>query len=71
MKKLGFLLLIVAAVAAIGAFLWTIISEADSTPVIVFVIIGCFGIGFLILLGVAIRDRQRQKKNEDFKGVNN
>jgi uncharacterized membrane-anchored protein len=69
MKILGLLLLALAFLAVVGGVVWTIATQAANTPVIVIVIIGAVALGFLLLLAGAIRDRLKQKKQEDFKEV--
>ena len=58
---LGFLTLIGWAVK--GFFL------EDTIPVAIRVAAGIMGVGIVILLVVAIRDRMKKAKTEDFKGV--
>lgn len=58
---LGFLTLIGWAVK--GFFM------EDTIPVAIRVAVGIMGIGVVILIIVAIRDRIRKAKTEDFKGV--
>ena len=58
---LGFLTLIGWAVK--GFFL------EDTIPVAIRVAVGIMGVGVIILLIVAIRDRLKKAKTEDFKGV--
>jgi hypothetical protein len=68
MKKLGLALLLLAALAVIGGLIWITVSQAN-TPVIVFIILGAVILGFLAILIGVIRDRVKQKKKENFKGV--
>ena len=42
---------------------------ADDIPLLVRLAVGAIGVGILILIGVAIKDRMTKAKNEDFKGV--
>jgi len=67
MKKVGLGLLFLAALAAIGSVIWIIVSQAENTPVIVFIILGAFALGLLVILAGVIRDRVKQKKSENFK----
>ncbi len=38
-------------------------------PLLVRIAVGAIGVGILILIGVAIKDRITRAKDEDFKGV--
>ncbi|HEY96770.1 MAG TPA: hypothetical protein G4O16_01145 [Dehalococcoidia bacterium] len=58
---LGFLTLIGWAVK--GFFM------EDTIPIAIRVAVGIMGVGVVILLVVAIRDRIKKAKTEDFKGV--
>ena len=58
---LGFLTLIGWAVK--GFFL------EDTIPIAIRVAVGIIGAGVIILIAVAIRDRIKKAKTEDFKGV--
>lgn len=72
MQKLGFILLGIGAVGVIGLIIWGIAetsSEFAEIPLIVKLVIGALAAGFLVLLAAAIRDRIKQAKTEDFKGV--
>jgi hypothetical protein len=69
MKKVGVGLLFLATLVTIGGVIWMMVSEAGNTPVIIFVIVGAFALGFLVILAGVIRDRIKQKKNENFKEV--
>ena len=71
MKKIGVGLLLLAALCTVGGVIWLIVSEAANTPVIVLVIVGAIVLGFAAILAGVIRDRIKQKKNENFKGVKN
>ena len=42
---------------------------SDEIPVLIRVAVGVMGVGVLILIGVAIKDRISRAKDEDFKGV--
>ncbi|MEN8615298.1 hypothetical protein ABFB09_08500 [Dehalogenimonas sp. THU2] len=71
MKKLGLGLFLVAVIAMIGSMVWVMIDEADQTPWVVILITAAFLLGTVFLLAQAIIDRQKQKKQEDFKEVDN
>ena len=42
---------------------------ASDIPLIVRIAVGVLGVGTVILLGVAIKDRRAKAKTENFKGV--
>jgi len=42
---------------------------SSEIPLLVRIAVGAVGAGILILLGVAVRDRIKKAKDEDFKGV--
>ena len=41
----------------------------SNVPLLVRIAVGAIGVGVLILIGVAIRDRLAKAKTDDFKGV--
>ena len=71
MKTIGLGLLLVAVLAVVGSVIWVMVTEADSTPVMVYVIMGAGALGIIILLAAAIRDRQKQQKSEQFERRSN
>jgi len=42
---------------------------SSEIPLLVRIAVGAVGAGILILIGLAIRDRMKKAKDEDFKGV--
>ena len=42
---------------------------SSEIPLLVRIAVGAIGVGILILIGVAIKDRITKAKDEDFKGV--
>ena len=42
---------------------------ADDIPLLIRIAVGAIGVGVLILIVVAIKDRLAKAKDEDFKGV--
>ena len=54
--------------ALIGWGAWGFFS-ASEVALWIRVIIGVIGAGFLVLLGIAIRDRMKKAKTDKFKGV--
>jgi len=71
MKAIGLALLVISNLAMIGSIIWVIATEPEAIPAIIYVIIGTSTLGFLMLIGVAIRDRVRQKKDENFERRDN
>ena len=71
MKKLGLGLFLIAFLAMMGSVIWTMVDEAEQTPWVVILITAAFFLGGLALLGQAIIDRQKQKKQENFEEVDN
>ena len=71
MKIIGLALLVIANLAMIGSIIWIIATEPEAIPPVIYVIIGTSTLGFLILIGVAIQDRLRQKKDENFERRDN
>jgi uncharacterized membrane protein YuzA (DUF378 family) len=47
------------------------VTEADDTPVVIYIIFGTAGIGALILLAVAVYERKKQEKKETFERRDN
>ncbi|NLE08455.1 MAG: hypothetical protein GX631_04290 [Dehalococcoidales bacterium] len=71
MKKVGLGLLAVSVLAVIGTMVWAMVTEADDTPVVIYIIFGTAGIGALILLAVAVYERKKQEKKETFERRDN
>jgi len=71
MKAIGLGLLLVAVLAMVGSVIWVMVTEASSTPVIVYIIIGAALLGVIMLLGAAISDRRKQQKSEKFERRSN
>lgn len=70
LQKLAFLLVALGGLALIG---WAVkdFFTSSEVPLLVRIAVGAVAAGFLILLGVVIRDRLARRKKEDFKGVDN
>ena len=68
LTNIGIILIGLGILALIG---WAVegFFMAEEIPVLVKVAAGAVGVGILILLGVAIKDRISKAKTEDFKGV--
>jgi len=71
MKKIGLGLLAVSVLAVIGTMIWAMVTEAESTPVAVYIVFGAAGLGALILLAVAVYERKQQEKHETFERRDN
>ena len=67
-QKIAFILMGIGMLALIG---WS--AEAffmsSEIPVLVRIAVGAVGVGILILIGVAIKDRMTRAKTDDFKEV--
>ena len=67
-QNAAFILIGLGILALIG---WAVqgFFTSDEIPVLIRVAVGVMGVGVLILIGVAIKDRIARSKDEDFKGV--
>ena len=67
-QKIAFILMGIGMLALIG---WS--AEAffmsSEIPVLVRIAVGAVGVGILILIGVAIKDRMAKAKTDDFKEI--
>ena len=70
LQKLAFLLIGLGGLALIG---WAVkdFFISDEIPLMVRIAVGAVAVGFLVLLGIVIKDRLAKRKKEDFKGVDN
>ena len=70
LQKLAFLLVALGGLALIG---WAVkdFFTSSEVPLLVRIAVGAIAAGFLILLGVVIRDRLAKRKKDDFEGVDN
>lgn len=70
LQKLAFLLVGLGGLALIG---WAVkdFFTSSEVPLLVRIAVGAVAAGFLVLLGIAIKDRLAKRKKEDFKGVDN
>ena len=68
MQNLAFIMIGLGVLALIG---WGAkgFFTASEIPLAIRIAVGVIGVGVLILIGVAIRDRITKAKDEDFKGV--
>lgn len=69
-QNIGFILIGLGVLAVIG---WAVqgFFTSSEIPLLIRIAVGAVGLGILILLGVAIRDRIVKSRDEDFKGVKN
>jgi hypothetical protein len=70
LQKLALLLVGLGGLALIG---WAVkdFFTSSEVPLLVRIAVGAVAAGFLVLLGIAIKDRLAKRKKEDFKGVDN
>ena len=47
----------------------TVFFSSSEIPLVVRIAVGAIGVGILIIIGVAIKDRMKKAKTEDFKEV--
>jgi hypothetical protein len=67
-QNVAFILMGIGVLALIG---WGVqgFFMADDIPLLIKIAAGAIGVGILILIGVAIKDRLAKARDEDFKGV--
>jgi len=67
-QNLAFILIGLGILALIG---WGVegFFTASEIPLLIRIAVGAIGAGVLVLIGVAIRDRLKKAKTEDFKEV--
>ena len=67
-QKIGFTLIGLGALVAIA---WAVegFFTAGDIPLLIRIATGAIGVGALVLIGVAIKDRVAKAKTEDFKEV--
>ncbi len=68
MQNIAFILIGLGILALIG---WGVqgFFMASDIPLLIRIAVGAIGVGVLVLIGVAIRDRLAKAKTEKFKGV--
>ena len=68
MQNIAFILIGLGILALIG---WGVqgFFMASEIPLLIRIAVGAIGVGILVLIGVAIRDRLTKAKTEDFKEV--
>ncbi len=67
-QNVAFILIGLGVLGIVGWSVQSFFMSSD-IPVLVRVAVGIMGLGVLILIGVAIKDRITRAKDEDFKGV--
>ena len=67
-QNVAFILIGLGVLSLIG---WAVqgFFTAGDIPLLIRIAVGAVGVGILILIGVAIRDRLKKAKTEDFKEV--
>jgi hypothetical protein len=67
-QNIAFVLIGLGVLSLIG---WAVqgFFTSSEIPLLIRIAVGAVGVGVLILLGVAIKDRLAKAKDEDFKGV--
>ena len=68
MQKAAFVIIILGVLALVG-WLAKGFFTATEVALAVRIIVGVVAVAGVVLLGIAIRDRIKQAKDEDFKGV--
>ena len=68
MQKVAFILIGLGILALIG---WgvQVFFMASDVPLLIKIAVGAVGVGVLILIGVAIKDRLKKAKTDEFKEV--
>ena len=67
-QKIAYSLIGLGVLALIGWWVKAFFMASD-IPLLIRIAVGVVGGGFLILLGIVIKDRIAKAKTEDFKGV--
>ena len=67
-QNIAFILIAVGVLALIGWAVEGFFTSSD-IPILIRIAVGAVGVGILILLFIAIKDRLSKAKDEDFKGV--
>ncbi len=70
LQKLAYVLIALGGLGLIG---WAVrdFFVSSEVPLLVRIAVGAIAAGFLLLLGIVIKDRLAKRKKEDFKGVDN
>ena len=67
-QNMAFTLIGIGILILIGWGVKGFFLEAD-IPVLIRIAVGAIGFGFLVLIGIAIKDRRNKAKKEDFKEI--
>jgi hypothetical protein len=67
-QNIAFILIVIGILVLIGWGVKGFFMAAD-IPILIRIAVGAIGVGVLIFIGVAINDRLKKAKDEDFKGV--
>lgn len=70
MKKVGLGLLAVSVLAVLGTMIWAMVTEAENTPIVIYIVFGAAGLGAIILLAVAVYEKRKQENQETFERRN-
>jgi len=68
MQNVAFILIGLGILALIGWSVKVFFMDAD-IPLLIRIAVGAIGAGVLVLIGIAIKDRLKKAKAEDFKEV--
>jgi hypothetical protein len=68
MQNIAFILIGIGVLALIGWSVHGFFMDSD-VPLLIKIAVGAIGIGGLVLLSVAIKDRRAKAKTDDFKEV--
>ena len=67
-QNVGFILIGLGILALIGWWVQGFFTASD-IPLLIRIAVGAIGVGVLVLIGVAVRDRLAKVKTDDFKEV--
>jgi len=67
-QNIAFMLIGLGILVLIGWSVQVFFMDSD-IPLLIRIATGAIGVGFLVLIGIAIKDRLKKGKNEDFKEV--
>ena len=67
-QNIAFVLIGLGVLVLIGWSVQVFFMDSE-IPLLIRIATGAIGVGFLVLIGIAIKDRLKKGKNEDFKEV--
>ena len=70
MQKLAWILIGISFIGLTGWGAYAFFADSE-VPIMVKIALGAIGVGVLILLGIAIKDRLTKSKPDEFKEVDN